>query len=69
MEDVGLLASQIDLDVENLHALECKIEDVEELPPVDKGWSAWSFLAGTWIVEALFWGEIIPIVSNHSQKD
>ena len=27
-----------------------------ELPPVDKGWKAWSILIGAFVMEALIWG-------------
>jgi len=58
MADIGLLTQQKDSSVEGSTAPDQEGERVEALPPVDTGWSAWSFLAGTWIVEALFWGEI-----------
>jgi hypothetical protein len=34
------------------------------LPPVDRGKSAWLFLAGAFMIEALVWGKCINICSS-----
>jgi len=32
----------------------------ENLPPVDRGWPAWSCAIGGWLCEALLWGNHVP---------
>lgn len=34
-------------------------ELMPKLPPQDRGWGAWSFLVGVWLVEAMLWGQSI----------
>ena len=34
-------------------------DDESKLPPTDRGWSAWLFLAGCFWLEGLVWGKFI----------
>lgn len=57
--EVGRGTHAQDDSMNNLHVQELEHEDntnVQELPPVDRGFSAWAFCASAFLLETIIWG-------------